>query len=112
MMFSRALLCKGSCDFLPFAILRKNLSNSVRQECIQGLLCFCQFYFVEKSSRTDFGREVLLNSKTERNNIKVYIKSFGCSHNMSDGEYMAGILDNGGYTITPIKEEANLWYSF
>lgn len=30
---------------------------------------------------------------------------------MSDGEYMAGVLNQGGYTITNNKEEANLWYS-
>jgi threonylcarbamoyladenosine tRNA methylthiotransferase CDKAL1 len=40
----------------------------------------------------------------------IYIKSFGCSHNMSDGEYMGGILKQGGYNITNEKESANLWY--
>ncbi len=29
----------------------------------------------------------------------VYIKTWGCSHNNSDGEYMAGLLAEGGYTI-------------
>ena len=30
----------------------------------------------------------------------VYIKTWGCSHNNSDGEYMAGLLALAGYTIT------------
>lgn len=29
----------------------------------------------------------------------VYIKTWGCSHNTSDGEYMAGLLAASGYTI-------------
>lgn len=30
----------------------------------------------------------------------IYIRTWGCSHNSSDGEYMAGILSNYGYKIT------------
>lgn len=30
----------------------------------------------------------------------IYIKTWGCSHNNSDGEYMAGLLAADGYTIT------------
>lgn len=30
----------------------------------------------------------------------IFIKTWGCSHNSSDGEYMAGILANYGYKIT------------
>ena len=30
----------------------------------------------------------------------IYIKTWGCSHNNSDGEYMAGLLGASGYTIT------------
>ena len=30
----------------------------------------------------------------------VYLKTWGCSHNTSDGEYMAGMLASAGYTIT------------
>lgn len=29
----------------------------------------------------------------------VYIKTWGCSHNTSDGEYMAGLLAASGYLI-------------
>ena len=30
----------------------------------------------------------------------VYIKTWGCSHNNSDGEYMAGLLAASGYCIS------------
>ena len=30
----------------------------------------------------------------------IYVKTWGCSHNNSDGEYMAGLLAAGGYGIT------------
>ena len=30
----------------------------------------------------------------------VYLKTWGCAHNTSDGEYMAGLLANHGYRIT------------
>lgn len=30
----------------------------------------------------------------------IYIKTWGCSHNNSDGEYMAGLLATNGYIIT------------
>lgn len=31
----------------------------------------------------------------------VYVKTWGCAHNASDGEYMAGLLAEYGYSITP-----------
>ena len=31
----------------------------------------------------------------------VYVKTWGCAHNTSDGEYMAGLLAEYGYNITP-----------
>ncbi|KAK4747670.1 hypothetical protein SAY87_014256 [Trapa incisa] len=39
----------------------------------------------------------------------IYIKTFGCSHNQSDSEYMAGQLSAFGYSLTDIPEEADLW---
>ena len=34
----------------------------------------------------------------------VYVKTWGCSHNNSDGEYMAGMLAAAGYSITGEEE--------
>eukprot|EP01084_Bolivina_argentea_P165359 287287_1 len=42
----------------------------------------------------------------------VYIATWGCSHNWSDSEYMAGILVNNGYKVGFEKDEslnANIW---
>lgn len=39
----------------------------------------------------------------------VYLKTWGCTHNSSDSEYMAGILKNVGYSITSDREKADLW---
>ncbi|KAH7316064.1 hypothetical protein KP509_21G077000 [Ceratopteris richardii] len=39
----------------------------------------------------------------------IYLKTFGCSHNQSDSEYMAGQLAAYGYTISEEPENADLW---
>eukprot|EP00252_Welwitschia_mirabilis_P015172 TRINITY_DN3338_c0_g1_i1.p1 TRINITY_DN3338_c0_g1~~TRINITY_DN3338_c0_g1_i1.p1 ORF type:complete len:632 (-),score=110.26 TRINITY_DN3338_c0_g1_i1:33-1928(-) len=39
----------------------------------------------------------------------IYIKTFGCSHNQSDSEYMTGQLSAYGYTISDNQDEADLW---
>ncbi|CAM8914842.1 unnamed protein product [Rhodiola kirilowii] len=39
----------------------------------------------------------------------IYIKTFGCSHNQSDSEYMAGQLSAFGYALSENPEEADLW---
>jgi len=40
---------------------------------------------------------------------KIYVKTWGCSHNVSDGEYMAGQLAEQGYTVLEDKDAADLW---
>ena len=67
----------------------------------------------QQSVDSEVTNEVIVESPSQplpRNGLKVYIKSFGCSHNMSDGEYMAGLLDYGGYEIINQKENADVWY--
>ncbi|XP_042992928.1 threonylcarbamoyladenosine tRNA methylthiotransferase isoform X1 [Carya illinoinensis] len=39
----------------------------------------------------------------------IYIKTFGCSHNQSDSEYMAGQLSAFGYSLSDNPQEADLW---
>ncbi|XP_012252342.2 threonylcarbamoyladenosine tRNA methylthiotransferase [Athalia rosae] len=39
----------------------------------------------------------------------IYIKTWGCTHNSSDSEYMAGQLASYGYNLTSTKEVADLW---
>lgn len=40
---------------------------------------------------------------------KVYVKTWGCAHNNSDSEYMAGQLASYGYNLTGDKSNADLW---
>ncbi|XP_046895827.1 threonylcarbamoyladenosine tRNA methylthiotransferase [Hypomesus transpacificus] len=40
---------------------------------------------------------------------KIWMRTWGCSHNNSDGEYMAGQLAASGYKITEDASEADLW---
>ncbi|XP_063779314.1 threonylcarbamoyladenosine tRNA methylthiotransferase [Pseudophryne corroboree] len=40
---------------------------------------------------------------------KIWIRTWGCSHNNSDGEYMAGQLAAYGYGITEHPDQADLW---
>lgn len=40
---------------------------------------------------------------------KIYVKTWGCAHNSSDSEYMAGQLAAYGYKLTQDKSEADLW---
>lgn len=39
----------------------------------------------------------------------IYVKTWGCAHNNSDSEYMAGQLSAYGYVLTDNPEEADLW---
>ncbi|KAI3807463.1 hypothetical protein L1987_23391 [Smallanthus sonchifolius] len=39
----------------------------------------------------------------------IFLKTFGCSHNQSDSEYMAGQLSSFGYAISDNAEGADLW---
>ena len=40
----------------------------------------------------------------------IWMKTFGCAHNVSDGEYMQGMLASYGYTFTETPSEADLWF--
>ena len=37
------------------------------------------------------------------------MKTWGCAHNSSDGEYMAGQLVEQGYKLTEKKQNADVW---
>ncbi|XP_052189766.1 uncharacterized protein LOC127799610 isoform X1 [Diospyros lotus] len=39
----------------------------------------------------------------------IYMKTFGCSHNQSDSEYMAGQLSAFGYAVSDNPDEADIW---
>jgi len=39
---------------------------------------------------------------------KIFIKNYGCSANIADGEVITGCLKHAGYTLTTSEKEANL----
>lgn len=69
---------------------------------------------IEKQKEKD-GKKVINVVKSNEGNFlgresaRVFVKTWGCAHNSSDSEYMAGQLAAQGYSITQDKEEADLW---
>ncbi|KAH9623596.1 hypothetical protein KSS87_019045 [Heliosperma pusillum] len=61
-----------------------------------------------QSNKQSFLQDPLQSIKIPGTQI-IYIKTFGCSHNQSDSEYMAGQLSAYGYTLSDNSEEADLW---
>jgi len=49
------------------------------------------------------------NTNFLQGSASVYVKTWGCAHNSSDSEYMAGQLAAQGYNITQEKDAADLW---
>uniref|UniRef100_A0A673CYE4 tRNA-t(6)A37 methylthiotransferase n=1 Tax=Sphaeramia orbicularis TaxID=375764 RepID=A0A673CYE4_9TELE len=59
-------------------------------------------------------KELLSNEELQADSLipgtqKIWMKTWGCSHNNSDGEYMAGQLAASGYKMTDDPSEADLW---
>tara|TARA_B110000116_G_scaffold93871_1_gene81875 strand:- start:2369 stop:3937 length:1569 start_codon:yes stop_codon:yes gene_type:complete len=56
------------------------------------------------------GQVLVNNVVTSKNthNKKVYIESYGCQMNFADSEIVASILNDDGYKITDVLEEASL----
>jgi threonylcarbamoyladenosine tRNA methylthiotransferase CDKAL1 len=38
---------------------------------------------------------------------KIFVKTYGCSHNISDSEYMAGLLSEYGFKLVDKMEDAD-----
>jgi len=60
-----------------------------------------------------FSHSKLSHSNGARSNLpglaQVYVRTWGCAHNSSDSEYMAGQLAAYGYDVTDSRAEADLW---
>eukprot|EP00794_Sanderia_malayensis_P015430 gene15430-17004_t len=59
--------------------------------------------FLSEEYSKPFGDSVIPGTQ------KIFVKTWGCSHNNSDSEYMAGQLASYGYRITEVADEADLW---
>jgi len=58
-----------------------------------------------------YNGEVLANQEVtskKTHNKRVYIESYGCQMNFADSEIVASILNDDGYKITEVLEEASL----
>lgn len=42
-------------------------------------------------------------------NTKIWVRTWGCSHNSSDSEYMSGLLSEYGFRLVQNAAEADLW---
>jgi len=63
-------------------------------------------------TRGDAGVAAVAGSETSNfmsGQCQIYVRTWGCAHNSSDSEYMAGQLAAQGFTITQDKEAADLW---
>ncbi|KAL6515672.1 hypothetical protein OROHE_018706 [Orobanche hederae] len=58
---------------------------------------------LKKKSLQDYNTAKIPGTQT------IYMKTFGCSHNQSDSEYMAGQLSAFGYSLSENQDEADLW---
>lgn len=65
--------------------------------------------FKEPQDSNRSGKDVGSGKPLLPGKANVFVKTWGCSHNNSDGEYMAGLLAAEGYSITKNKAEANVW---
>merc|ERR1712038_925223 len=68
----------------------------------------------EKQNTSNVLDKIKEKSETEQDaflpgTATVYVKTWGCAHNSSDGEYMAGQLAEQGYALTEKKQSADVW---
>ncbi|XP_031639370.1 threonylcarbamoyladenosine tRNA methylthiotransferase isoform X2 [Contarinia nasturtii] len=64
---------------------------------------------ISDRSKADKVERTILQSSIIPGTQKVYVKTWGCAHNNSDSEYMAGQLATFGYNLTRDKTSADLW---
>ncbi|XP_033322220.1 threonylcarbamoyladenosine tRNA methylthiotransferase [Megalopta genalis] len=62
----------------------------------------------KKQSVEELPQPLILNSVVPGTQT-IYIKTWGCTHNSSDSEYIAGQLSAYGYKLTENKNIADLW---
>jgi len=65
----------------------------------------------KKSQMNENGptKEKIIHESIIPGTQNIYLKTWGCSHNSSDSEYMAGQLASYGYNLTNSRDDADLW---
>ncbi|GFU18686.1 threonylcarbamoyladenosine tRNA methylthiotransferase [Nephila pilipes] len=64
---------------------------------------------VPKVVRKNVGNQEVVADSIIPGVQSVYVKTWGCAHNSSDSEYMAGLLNEYGYNITDDSSLAHIW---
>ncbi|KAK6633186.1 hypothetical protein RUM44_003787 [Polyplax serrata] len=64
--------------------------------------------YLKRNKQDNFIKPVIHDSPVPEFH-KIYIKTWGCTHNSSDSEYMAGLLSAYGYNLVDDPDEADLW---
>ncbi len=57
-------------------------------------------------------RRIDPQAQVQGQTTSVFVKTWGCGHNNSDGEYMAGLLHEAGYTVLldhSAAQDADVW---
>ncbi|XP_013114514.2 threonylcarbamoyladenosine tRNA methylthiotransferase [Stomoxys calcitrans] len=62
-----------------------------------------------QSAATDTSETAPILESVVPGTQKIYLRTWGCSHNNSDSEYMAGQLAAYGYQLTENASDAHLW---
>jgi len=72
-----------------------------------------KYITIRRKQKQQLREEVVLNPPILSSIIpgtqSIYVKTWGCTHNSSDTEYMAGQLAAYGYNLTDDKLKADLW---
>ncbi len=69
---------------------------------------------LKKTSKVIGKNHEIIDENDKENNYlpgkqKVWVKTYGCSHNISDSEYMEGLLTQYGYELVNESENADVW---
>lgn len=62
---------------------------------------------VKRSKGKEQAADLENDEKAAPGSQSVFVKTYGCSHNISDSEYMAGLLADYGFTIVDDMEKAD-----
>lgn len=66
-----------------------------------------------KKRESNKNGESMEDSDANKENVpgtqKIWLKTYGCSHNISDSEYMQGLLTKYGYELVDSSENADAW---
>lgn len=103
-----------SCDIIDDI---EDIFKSDDQNEVDRSLMANKSYIVPKSTKKRSQKQIIkesLEAITQDPAIipgvaSIYVKTWGCTHNSSDSEYMAGQLASYGYQITENPEDAHLW---